>query len=139
MTGVESVTLSRSLTIESLVESKTTILSAPDNSFKSLIDYKPSFVKSLILGRAEFLNAPGIFHSWGKALPLSLRLVYIQDFNHTSIQLNKLKSILGSRIIKETDIPGSLGPILKSNLFEYRLTNLNQLGVASNSVELKSK
>ncbi|OBA15749.1 uncharacterized protein OGAPODRAFT_94195 [Ogataea polymorpha] len=139
LTGVELITVAADAPIDALVGSRPTIVSAPSAWLQPLVHVRPSPLRALLLNRAEFLNSHGIFNPLGKMYATRLRLVYLQDSIFTSAQYNKLKSLLHARIVKETDIRGSMGPLLKTNLFEYRLLGQNQLGVPANSVELKTR
>lgn len=120
------------------------ILVARDTALFALVQEglkRTSPLKKFLISRAEHFNSEGIFSNIGKLSATKLRLIYSQqsDSPLTSLQYNTIRSTLGSRIIREKYNRLSMGPILKTNLYDYRVLSggLTELGVASNSLELK--
>ncbi|ODV87442.1 hypothetical protein CANARDRAFT_5973 [[Candida] arabinofermentans NRRL YB-2248] len=136
------------VSLSQIVKLNPTILSSTDTTLYNLIPKKSTYIGNIILDRANYLNSIGIFNKVSKCSSgLNLRLVYSQQTSSplNSLQYTQLKSLLHSRIIREKSIVGSMGPILKTNLFDYRVLQneqtkkltVTQLGVSSNSLEMK--
>ncbi|GMM27864.1 hypothetical protein DAMA08_005800 [Martiniozyma asiatica (nom. inval.)] len=106
---------------------------------------KKHIKKSFLLQRAEVLNSHGVFASFGKLeSTLNLKLIYVYESDQivSTAATNLSKSVMGSRIVKETHCPASMGPIFKTNVQDYRITQFGKyhlMGVPSNCLEAKVK
>jgi hypothetical protein len=104
---------------------------------------KKSFWQSFKLQRGEYFNSLGYFTKFGQLNhSLNLKLTYVTQLEPglSSFICNFCKTVLGSRITREVFTDFTMGPILKTNLFDYRVVetrSLALLGVPANSVELK--
>lgn len=131
--------------LETLADLNPTILCVDPTGLSQLTrSGKKHIKKSFILQRAEYLNSMGVFSTFGKLnKSLNLKVVYVSQYEDKVISAaaaNLSKSVLGSRIIRETMLATSLGPVLKTNLFDYRITHYghhNLLGVPANCMEAK--
>lgn len=105
---------------------------------------KKTFLQSFILQRSEYFNSLGYFNRFGRIeKSLNIKIGYICQLSPilTSFICNFCKSVLGCRIIREFYTDFSIGPVLKTNLYDFRIVqnrNLALLGVPANSVELKT-
>lgn len=132
-------------TLEKLSALKGTILSVDTVGLSQLTrSGKKHMKKSFILQRAEYFNSNGVFSTFGKLEKgLNLKIVYVSQYDDqvvSSASINLSKSVLGSRIIRETLLESSMGPVLKTNLLDYRITHYGHyqlLGVPSNCMETK--
>lgn len=132
-------------TLEKLSAMDGTILSVDSTGLSQLTrSGKKHLKKSFILQRAEYFNSNGIFSSFGKLeRGLHLKIVYVSQYDDeivSSAATNLSKSVLGSRIIRETLLESSMGPVLKTNILDYRITHYGHhqlLGVPSNCMEAK--
>lgn len=128
-----------------------TILCVTAPQLKSLEQQLRSKGVSL-LGRARLAQArnwfsKGVFTHLGEYSPLirPLRILYVasseKEEGPTSEEINYLQAILGARIIQERYADGILGPLLRTNCFDYRVMNkttaVAQRGVPANCIEAK--
>lgn len=132
-------------TLKDLSTYKPTVLCIDSHILKTLCSStKKSFWQSFKLQRSEYLNSLGYFNSFGKIeKSLHLKMVYACQLSPvlSSFICNFCKSILGCRIVREVYTNYSIGPILKTNIYDFRIVqnrNLALLGVPANSVELKT-
>ncbi|VEU21910.1 DEKNAAC102914 [Brettanomyces naardenensis] len=134
------------LNLDSISSSSATILSTSDQCLHRLTEDAGGFLTE----RSESLNSLGIFNRIGRiSRRLDLKIVYALQTNKplTSREYNRIRSCLGSRIVRETYNHLAIGPVLKTNIFEYRVlgnevlrkSRVVQLGVAVNCLELKIK
>ncbi|GMG32443.1 unnamed protein product [Ambrosiozyma monospora] len=124
-------------------------MSLSDTSLKHLLfTTKRASISRVFINRAASFNSTGIFTSFAQLAPFNLKLIYSTDSGEiSSRQYNVLRTILGSRVIKEKFSDASMGAILKTNVYDYRVLNKEKfdgfkvrlLGVASDSIELKLK
>lgn len=121
-----------------------TILATDDAELDGLVRHTDiNILKKFLINRSEYLNSVGIFNTLGKARKLHLKLVYSLQTDQplSSPEYNMLRSSLGSRIIREKYSSLTMGPVLKTNVYESRVFNgkMTELGVAANCVEIKTK
>lgn len=132
-------------TLDELAQLKPTILSTTHQGLSQLIrSGKKHIKKSFILQRAEYFNSHGMFCKFGRLeKSLDLKMAYVSQYDDhitSSNSTNLARSVLGCRIIRETFMEYSLGPILKTNLLDYRISTYGQyqlLGVPANCTEAK--
>ena len=132
-------------TLKELSCYKPTVLFIDSHILKTLCSStKKSFWQSFKLQRSEYLNSLGYFNSFGKIeKSLHLKMVYACQLSPvlSSFICNFCKSILGCRIVREVYTDYSIGPILKTNIYDFRIVqnrSMALLGVPANSVELKT-
>lgn len=148
MSGVKSIKIvpeKENLDLVKLSQNQTSILSTDSITLKKIVNNKTkTFWQSFKLQRSEYFNSIGYFNSVGKlesGLHLKIAYVYQLPPPLTSFICNFCKSVLGCRIIREIHFDYSIGPILKTNIFDFRIIQkgkLQLLGVPANSVELKT-
>lgn len=132
-------------TLKELAKYEPTILFIDSNILKTICSStKKTFWQSFKLQRSEYFNSLGYFNSFGKIeKSLNLKLVFTCQLSPilSSFICNFCKSVLGCRIIREIYTNYSIGPILKTNIYDFRVIqnrSLPLLGVPANSVELKT-
>ncbi|CAY70109.1 uncharacterized protein PAS_chr3_0154 [Komagataella phaffii GS115] len=125
-----------------------TILNIPDNLLYQLMPKRNSFLVS----RSRWLFSKGVFNKIAE-LPSfrPLRLIYTSILEPPSVSspfsssYNYVQAITGARIINERLYEHIVGPIVKTNLFDYRITGgfvdrkhtfPRKLGVSANNGEL---
>jgi hypothetical protein len=131
--------------LQDLALYKPTILCIDSHILKKICSTtKKTFLQSFILQRSEYFNSLGYFNRFGRIeKSLNLKLTYVCQLTPilSSFICNFCKSVLGSRIIREYYTNFAIGPILKTNLYDFRIVqnrSLALLGVPANSVELKT-
>lgn len=131
--------------LSSLAKYSPTILCTDSHLLKRICsNNRKTFWQSFKLQRSEYFNSLGYFNSFGKIEKrLNLKVAYICQLTPASSSFicNFCKSVLGCRIVREVYTTFSIGPILKTNLYDYRIIQNNSmplLGVPANSVELKT-
>lgn len=142
---IEIVNPEKMKTLKEISMFKPTILFIDSHIMKTLCNSsKKSFWQSYLLQRSEYFNSLGYFNSFGKIeKSLNLKLIYMSQLNPvlSSFICNFCKSMLGSRIVREVYTDFSIGPILKTNIYDFRIVqnkSMALLGVPANSVELKT-
>lgn len=122
--SIDETTLLRSIPLSSI---------KPQNNFYKLLKFNQS-IKFLSKGKFMTTNS-------GK-----LRLMYVHksitDKNQlTTLQFNEYRSLLGTRLIMEYGHPNIVGPIIQTDLYDYRVISLskevNGFGCISQSLEIK--
>lgn len=142
---IQFISPSKIQSLKKISELKPSILCIDTNILKKLCtSSKKSFIQSFILQRSEFLNAKGYSNSFGKiAKNMKLKTVFAAQLNPplSSFICNFCKSVLGCKIVREIYTSYSIGPILKTNIHDFRIVHNKSLalfGVPANSVELKT-
>lgn len=131
-------------TLKKLAELNPTLLSLDTHILKNLCNTKKSFWESFKLQRSEYLNSIGYNNSIGKIeKSLNLKTIFACQLQPqlSSFICNFCKSIIGCRIVREIYSDFTIGPILKTNIYDYRIVQNRSLilfGVPANSVELKT-
>ncbi|OUM54523.1 hypothetical protein BVG19_g3928 [[Candida] boidinii] len=158
-----TISLDSELSIDKLIKINPSILSMNSFNFKKMINNQIKSDLPILSKISKNLITNEIFNNLGKLKEfesLNLRLVYLSINNNlhynfqnsiNSSELITILSILNTRIIVEKLNRFCVGPIFKTNLFDYRLhkSDLNllsssdlfyrKLGVASNCIESKLK
>ena len=135
--------------LHELSQFKSSILCTDSKILKKLCtNSKKSFWQSFKLQRSEYFNSLGYFNTFGKIdKSLKLRIIYVAQLSPplspqlSSLMSNFCKSLTGSLIVREVYTNFTIGPILKTNIFDFRTVqnhSLTLLGVPANSVELKT-
>lgn len=131
--------------MKSLAAHEPTIICIDSHILKQLCNTtRKSFMQSFILQRSEYFNSLGYFNRFGRIeKSLNLKVAYVAQLTPmlSSFISNFCKSVLGSRIIREIYTDFAIGPILKTNVYDYRVIrnkSLSLSGVPANSVELKT-
>lgn len=131
--------------LKTLCQHNPTILITDSHSIKSMVsNNKKSFWQSFILQRSEYFNSLGYFNSFGKIdSSLNLKTAYIYQLPPllSAATCNFCKSVLGCRVVRETHSEFTIGPILKTNIYDFRIVqnkNMQLLGIPANNVELKT-
>ncbi|AWU75077.1 uncharacterized protein C5L36_0B03280 [Pichia kudriavzevii] len=131
--------------MKSLAAHEPTIICIDSHILKQLCNTtRKSFMQSFILQRSEYFNSLGYFNRFGRIeKSLNLKVAYVAQLTPmlSSFISNFCKSVLGSRIIREIYTDFAIGPILKTNVYDYRVIRNKSLalsGVPANSVELKT-
>lgn len=142
---IQIINPSKIKTLKELAKYEPTILFIDSNILKTICSStKKTFWQSFKLQRSEYFNSLGYFNSFGKIeKKLNLKLVYTSQLSPilSSFICNFCKSVLGCRIVREIYTDYSIGPILKTNIYDFRIIqnrSLPLLGVPANSVELKT-
>lgn len=143
--SIHIVTADTDLSLKLLSQYQTTIMSTDSHVLKGVVNNnKKSFWQSFKLQRSEYFNSLGYFNTLGKLDPdLRLKTTYVYQLPPplSSFICNLCKSVLGCRIVREIHCDYSIGPILKTNIFDFRIIqkgSLQLFGVPANSVELKT-
>lgn len=142
---IQLISPTRINTLKELTAFKPTLLCIDSHLLKKLCSSTTkTFWQSFKLQRSEYLNSLGYFNTFGKVEnSLNLKMVYVCQLSPvlSSFICNFCKSVLGCRIVREVYTAFSLGPILKTNIYDFRIVqnrSLALLGVPANSVELKT-
>lgn len=145
VTKIQIVNPCRVNTLKKLSKLNPTILFIDSHIIKDICNSsKKTFWESFKLQRSEYFNSLGYFNSFGKLnKSLKLKLVYTCQLKPvlSSFICNFCKSVLGSRIVREVYSDFAIGPILKTNIYDFRIVqnrSMALLGVPANSVELKT-
>lgn len=113
--------------------------------FSSIVTKSESTFQAWKLHRAIHLLSQGVFSKNSSLKEYSnLRIVYIgstsPDSELSSLQLTTMRALLGCRVICERFLEGTIGAILSTNFYDYRVFSNDRLinrGTGSLSLELK--
>ncbi|ODV94826.1 hypothetical protein PACTADRAFT_3716 [Pachysolen tannophilus NRRL Y-2460] len=150
------------ISFQTITDLNPTLLCLTESKYHSLLnqEIKPMLSSSTGLIRKQFFHrsallfSRGIYSQFGSLINSDVRICYscnlLSEEALSTADINILQTAFGSRFIVETFKIPVLGPILKTNFYDYRILsneidNVNKklkfrkMGVAANCLELKVK